>query len=260
MVFEQAGWRGRDAILMTGINGIIYIASTLPPWWLVDKWGRRPILLSGAVVMCLALSTISYWMYIEVSYTPNMVVIFVIIYNAFFGYSWGPIPWLYPPEIMPLSIRAKGASLSTATNWAFNWLVGMMTPMLQEWIKWRLYLVHAFFCACSFVLVYFCYPETKGVMLEDMVWLSFLPFFFWLTKFSLGFRVWRPNGCRHACYLAGIATAPQQIGQSGAFTGYQPSRGHQTSIAAAATAGAAAARRGGELVQRDIRKEIGAGL
>ncbi|KAF8242263.1 general substrate transporter [Wilcoxina mikolae CBS 423.85] len=168
MVFEQAGWRGRDAILMTGINGLIYIASTLPPWWLVDRWGRRPILLSGAVVMCLALSTISYWMFIDVSMTPHMVVVFVIIYNAFFGYSWGPIPWLYPPEIMPLSIRAKGASVSTATNWAFNWLVGMMTPILQEWIKWRLYLVHAFFCACSFVVVYFCYPETKGVMLEDM--------------------------------------------------------------------------------------------
>lgn len=69
---------------------------------------------------------------------------------------------------MPLSIRAKGASLSTATNWAFNWLVGMMTPVLQEWITWRLYLIHAFSCACSFVAVYFLYPETKGVMLEDM--------------------------------------------------------------------------------------------
>jgi MFS family permease len=169
MVFEQAGWRGRDAILMTGINGIVYILSTIPPWWLVDRWGRRPILLSGAIIMALALSTISYWMYIDVSMTPGMVVIFVIIYNAFFGYSWGPIPWLYPPEIMPLSVRAKGASLSTATNWACNWLVGMMTPVLQEWIKWRLYLLHAFFCVISFVVVYFCYPETKGVMLEDMV-------------------------------------------------------------------------------------------
>lgn len=168
MVFEQAGWVGRDAILMTGINGIIYTASTLPPWWLVDRWGRRPILLSGAIVMCLALSAISYWLFMDVSYTPSMVVISVIIFNAAFGYSWGPIPWLYPPEILPLSIRAKGASLSTATNWAFNWLVGEMTPILQEWIKWRLYLVHAFFCACSFVVVYLCYPETKGVMLEDM--------------------------------------------------------------------------------------------
>jgi hypothetical protein len=51
-----------------------------------------------------------------------------------------------------LSIRSKGASLSTATNWAFNWLVGEMTPILQVWIKWRLYLLHAFFCAVSFVV------------------------------------------------------------------------------------------------------------
>lgn len=153
---------------MTGINGLVYVASTLPPWYVVDRWGRRPILLSGAVVMTVALSTISYWMYIDVPYTPQMVVLFVIIYNAFFGYSWGPIPWLYPPEIMPLSIRAKGASLSTATNWAFNWLVGEMTPVLQEVLQWRLYLVHALSCAVSFVVVYFLYPETKGVMLEDM--------------------------------------------------------------------------------------------
>ncbi|KAI5787090.1 general substrate transporter [Geopyxis carbonaria] len=168
LVFEQAGWVGRSAILMTGINGLIYTASTLPPWWLVDRWGRRPILLSGGIVMCLSLATISYWIYMDVHYTPTMVVVFVIIYNAFFGYSWGPIPWLYPPEIMPLSIRAKGASLSTATNWAFNWLVGEMTPILQEWIGWRLYLIHAFSCACSVVVVYFLYPETKGVALEDM--------------------------------------------------------------------------------------------
>lgn len=51
-VFEEAGWLGRDAILMTGINSIIYVLSTLPPWYLVDRWGRRPILLSGAVIVC----------------------------------------------------------------------------------------------------------------------------------------------------------------------------------------------------------------
>jgi sugar transport protein len=91
-------------------------------------------------------------MFLNLDSTPTLVVVFVMIYNAAFGYSWGPIPWLYPPEILPLSIRSKGASLSTATNWAFNWLVGEMTPILQEWITWRLYLVHAFFCAASFVI------------------------------------------------------------------------------------------------------------
>ncbi|KAJ5317290.1 hypothetical protein N7508_001798 [Penicillium antarcticum] len=168
LVFESAGWSGRSAILMTGINGISYLLSTVPPWYLVDGWGRRPILLSGAVAMIISLSLISYFIYIDITATPTLTVIFVMIYNAAFGASWGPIPWLYPPEILPLSIRAKGASLSTASNWAFNWLVGEVTPVLQAAIKWRLYLVHAFFCACSFVLVYFLYPETSGVRLEDM--------------------------------------------------------------------------------------------
>lgn len=152
LVFESAGWTGRNAILMTGINGITYLLSTVPPWYLVDTLGRRKILLSGAVAMVISLSLISYFLYIKIDYTPTLVVILVMIYNAAFGFSWGPIPWLYPPEILPLSIRAKGASLSTATNWAFNWLVGELTPILQAAIKWRLYLVHAFFCAVSFVL------------------------------------------------------------------------------------------------------------
>ena len=166
LVFESAGWVGRDAILMTGINGLTYLLSTVPPWYLVDKWGRRMILLSGAVAMIISLSAISYFIFIDVHYTPVLTVVFVMIYNAAFGASWGPIPWLYPPEILPLSIRAKGASLSTAANWAFNWLVGEMTPVLQEWIKWRLYLVHAFFCAVSFVLGAF---SVTSMVLEMML-------------------------------------------------------------------------------------------
>ncbi|KAG6862410.1 hypothetical protein C0995_011850 [Termitomyces sp. Mi166 len=167
-VFEEAGWIGRQAILMTGFNSLIYILSTLPPWYLVDRWGRRTILLSGAVIMSAALVATGWWMALDVPRTPNAVVICVIIFNAAFGYSWGPVPWLYPPEIMPLSVRAKGVSLSTATNWLFNFIVGELTPYLQETMGWRLYPMHGFFCACSFVLVYFLYPETKGVPLEEM--------------------------------------------------------------------------------------------
>ncbi|KAH7224903.1 hypothetical protein BKA60DRAFT_450392, partial [Fusarium oxysporum] len=167
-VFESAGWVGHDAVLMTGFNSLTYLMSTIPPWYLVDRWGRRKILLSGATAMAISLSLISYFLFLDIKWTPRLVVLFVMIYNAAFGYSWGPIPWLYPPEILPLSIRSKGASLSTATNWAANWLVGEMTPILQEWIKWRMYLVHAFFCVASVVIVYFIYPETCGVRLEDM--------------------------------------------------------------------------------------------
>ena len=177
LVFEAAGWHGRDAVLMTGINGITYLLATVPPWYLVDRWGRRFILLSGAVAMIISLSLISYFLFLQIRWTPRLVVIFVIIYNACFGASWGPIPWLYPPEILPLSIRAKGASLSTATNWAFNWLVGEVTPVLQEAITWRLYLVHAFFCAVSFVLGT-PFPFSKHLLLKSpfplMLWISSL--------------------------------------------------------------------------------------
>lgn len=167
-VFESAGWIGHQAVLMTGINGITYFLSTIPPWYIVDTWGRRVILLSGAVAMTISLSLISYFIYLDIKATPTLVVVFVMIYNAAFGYSWGPIPWLYPPEILPLSIRSKGASLSTATNWACNWLVGELTPVLQEWIKWRLYLVHAFFCASSFVIGTWLATAEDGYKFADL--------------------------------------------------------------------------------------------
>lgn len=69
---------------------------------------------------------------------------------------------------MPLPVRVKAVSLSTATNWAFNWVVGEGTPMLQERLRWRLYPFHGFFCCASFILVYFFYPETMGIPLEEM--------------------------------------------------------------------------------------------
>jgi len=124
--------------------------------------------MSGASIMAVALIATGWWMYVDVPQTPQAVVVCVIVFNAAFGFSWGPIPWLYPPEIMPLTVRAKGVSLSTATNWAFNFLVGEMTPVLQDTIRWRLYPLHGFFCVCSFIVVYFLYPETKGVPLEEM--------------------------------------------------------------------------------------------
>ncbi|KAH8924406.1 general substrate transporter [Atractiella rhizophila] len=168
LVFEQAGWIGRDAILMTGINAVIYVLSTIPPWYLVDRWGRRPILISGGIIMALALGSIGAFIRADQSYTPKAVVGGVIVFNAFFGYSWGPIPWLYPPEIMPLPFRVKGVSLSTATNWLFNFIVGVGTPTLQDKIGWLLYVMHGGFCVASCILVYFLYPETMGVPLEEM--------------------------------------------------------------------------------------------
>lgn len=186
---------------MTGINGISYLLSTIPPWYLVDGWGRRPILLSGAVAMIISLSLISYFIYVDIPATPTLTVIFVMVYNAAFGASWGPIPWFYPPEILPLSIRAKGASLSTASNWAFNWLVGEVTPVLQEAIKWRLYLVHAFFCACSFVVGKYFPAPSKSLHTHQYISLFPIPRNKWRSVGRYEHTIWRCYHCdAHACH------------------------------------------------------------
>ncbi|RKP30900.1 hypothetical protein METBISCDRAFT_15278 [Metschnikowia bicuspidata] len=167
MIFESAGWIGRSAIFMTGINALVYIASTIPPWYLVDTWGRKPLLLSGAVVMAVSLYSIAYSLFLDNSWTPLVVVGFVIVFNAAFGTSWGPIPWMMN-EVLPNSVRSKGAATSTATNWLLNFVVGEMTPILLDAIKWRTYLIPATSCVLSFLCVHFLFPETKGLSLEEM--------------------------------------------------------------------------------------------
>lgn len=167
MIFESAGWVGRDAILMTGINLLVYLASTIPPWYLVDGWGRKPLLLSGAVVMAISLLAMSYALAVGREWTPHVVVGFVIVYNAAFGASWGPIPWMMN-EVLPNSVRSKGAAMSTATNWLFNFIVGEMTPILLDIIQWRTYIIPAVLCILSFLCVHYLFPETKGLTLEDM--------------------------------------------------------------------------------------------
>lgn len=168
MVFEQAGFNDSRALLMTGINSLVYLASTIPPWFLVDRWGRKPILISGGVSMAISLLLIALVMYLDRSYTPSMVALLVIIYNAAFGFSWGPIGFLIPPEVYPLAVRSKGVSLSTATNWLANYIVGQLTPILQQSIGWIMYLLPALSCVISVVVVVVFYPETKGIELEDI--------------------------------------------------------------------------------------------
>lgn len=167
-VFAAAGFSESNALLMTGINGLVYLASTVIPWFIVDRWGRKPILATGAILMGICLTLISVFLKLDKPYTMLWVAFLVVLYNALFGYSWGPIGFLIPPEVLPLAIRSKGVSLSTATNWLGNYIVGQMTPVLQDLVGWRTYLFPACSCLVLFVVVALFYPETKGCELEDI--------------------------------------------------------------------------------------------
>ncbi|EMG48682.1 hypothetical protein G210_0713 [Candida maltosa Xu316] len=168
MIFESAGWVGREAIFMAGINSIVYLISTIPPWYLVDSWGRKPLLMSGALIMGIPLYIAGYSLYLNDTYTAAIVVSCIIITNAGFGFSWGGIGWLLPSEVLPLSVRSKGAALATATNWLSNFIVGFASPVLLDLIKWKTYWIPATSCIISFFAVWYLFPETKGLSLEEM--------------------------------------------------------------------------------------------
>ncbi|KAJ8101697.1 general substrate transporter [Lipomyces tetrasporus] len=168
---ETAGFSTEKSLLYAGYNSVVYIFATLPTWYLADKWGRRPLLMFGSIAMALALSMVC--MFTELpSLSPlqraNGMFAFVVVYNAVFGATWGPIPWLLPAEVFPLRARAKGMSLATVANWAFNFAIGMSSPAAFAGIKGYYYLIIVGFCLISLAMVKYMYIETAKVTLEEI--------------------------------------------------------------------------------------------
>lgn len=90
-----------------------------------------------------------------------------------FGATMNCIPWVYVPEILPLHVRAKGTAVGISANWLWNFFVVMITPTLLNSLAWKGYLI---FMALNFSfipLVYFCYPETTNLTLEEVDWLFY---------------------------------------------------------------------------------------
>ncbi|KAF9311293.1 MFS sugar transporter [Podila horticola] len=85
-----------------------------------------------------------------------------------FAISWGPVSWTYPAEIYPLRIRAKAVSLSTGSNWAFNFILAYAVPPALEHIQYRTYFIFAGFCVAMMIHVFLMFPKTKGRTLEEM--------------------------------------------------------------------------------------------
>ena len=99
---------------------------------------------------------------------PSKVVIACsYLFVASFAPTWGPVSWVYPPELYPLRVRGKAVALATSANWAFNFALGYFVPPAFQNIKWQVYIVFGVFCAAMFVHVFFMFPETAGKSLEE---------------------------------------------------------------------------------------------
>lgn len=97
-----------------------------------------------------------------------IAVVMLFLFNFFFAIGLLAIPWLLPAEYAPLAIRTKAAALATASNWIFTFVVVEITPISIKSIGWRTYVYFAVFNAAFVPLVYFFFPETKNLSLEQV--------------------------------------------------------------------------------------------
>jgi MFS family permease len=96
------------------------------------------------------------------------VIACTYLFVASFAPTWGPVSWIYPPELYPLRVRGKAVALSTSANWAFNFALAYFVPPAFANITWRVYVIFGVFCAAMFVHVFFLFPETAGKPLEQV--------------------------------------------------------------------------------------------
>jgi sugar porter (SP) family MFS transporter len=174
-LFRQLGLTGKTGgLLATGVYGIVNTISTLPALFLIDKVGRKPLLLAGAVGTFISLIIVGgvigrYGETIKDHPAAGWTgIAFVYIYDVNFSYSWAPIGWVLPSEIYNLGNRSKAMSLTTSSTWMCNFIIGLVTPDMMESIGYGTYLFFAAFAAIAFAFTWFVIPETRGKSLEEM--------------------------------------------------------------------------------------------
>ncbi|KAI5367897.1 Putative major facilitator, sugar transporter, major facilitator superfamily [Septoria linicola] len=163
-----------NAFLISMITTVVNVASTPLSFYAIEKFGRRSLLIYGAIMMCICEFTIAI---VGVSAPDSdavnyCLITFVCLYIAAFACTWGPSAWVVIGEIFQLPIRSKGVALSTASNWFWNCIIGIITPFIVDRDKGNLG-VKVFFiwgttCAFCAVFAYVFVPESKGLTLEQV--------------------------------------------------------------------------------------------
>ncbi|CAK7201494.1 high affinity glucose transporter [Sporothrix eucalyptigena] len=186
-VFSMAGLSGNANLVASSISYVINVVMTIPALLYVDRIGRRRLLILGSVsltfwwLLCAGLmgkygspappggvNNIAEESWTITGKPAKVVIACSYLVVASFAPTWGPVSWIYPPELMPLGLRGKAASLSTSSNWIFNFALSYFTPVAFVNIKWKTYLMFGIFGIGMTAHVFFCFPETKGKTLEEI--------------------------------------------------------------------------------------------
>lgn len=174
-IFKDLGLSGTTtSLLASGVVGIVMFVATIPAVIFIDKLGRRPLLIAGAIGMAISHFVVAgiiggYEGEIDQHKVAAWVaVVFIWIFVVHFGYSWGGGAWVLISEVFPLGLRAKGVAIGASFNWLNNFAVAMATPDMIATMKYGAYIFFGIICILGAAYVTFLVPETKGVSLEEM--------------------------------------------------------------------------------------------
>jgi sugar porter (SP) family MFS transporter len=177
-LWQAVGFDESNSFVVTVITSVTNVVVTFIAIALVDKIGRRPILLTGSAGMAVTLGLMAL-AFTQATGSGDSVslpspwstiaLVSANLFVVFFGASWGPVVWVLLGEMFPNRIRAAALGLAAAAQWIANFLITVSFPPLLDAFGASVpYLMYATFAALSFVFVLTKIPETKGVELEDM--------------------------------------------------------------------------------------------
>ncbi|KAH7887856.1 general substrate transporter [Phlebopus sp. FC_14] len=168
ILFQRLGLSDTTSRIIAAANGTEYFMASLVAIVLIDRVGRRKLMLLGAVGQCITMVLLAVLGSLKGTAAQVVSSVLLFVFNSFFAVGWLGMTWLYPAEIVGLRIRAPANAVSTASNWTFNFVVVMITGPSFNNISWKTYIVFAALNAFIVPVVYFFFPETAGRSLEDM--------------------------------------------------------------------------------------------
>ncbi|SCW00526.1 LAFE_0C06128g1_1 [Lachancea fermentati] len=155
------------AILINVAISVLNVVATFGASFLVDHWGRKPLLILSSSSMSVAAAFISLGI---VTMRASVLVTFTFIYIGVFALGVGPIPFLVIPELSPPDVVGVAQSYGTTCNWIATFMVGYGFPILRNWLAGYVFLVFAVIAACFASYIYYMVPETKGKKDYEEIW------------------------------------------------------------------------------------------
>ncbi|GME50698.1 general substrate transporter [Neofusicoccum parvum] len=165
---SNVGLNKHTSSLVAGCIQIAFWLATFPPLYLLDRLGRRPMLLLGSTSLAICMILFTVGIALDTPPSSRMALAMLFLYEMSFGMSWNSIPWLYAAEITPLHLRHVGSAVGVFSEWLWTFVIAQMAPTAIANTGWRIYLLFCVMLFLSIPFSFFLLPETNGKTLEEI--------------------------------------------------------------------------------------------